>query len=548
MYKELYLKYKWYLIITVPMSILLGMASMSVIAIISDAIGNQLEQMKYGVEYFFIAIVILFVVGLINDLLVVKMSINVGYDIQVKMVRRVIATPLAQLERIGLPKVIATLTEDMETAEKFFHLLPMLMVNIVILIFGIAYMAYLSLELLGIVLGFFLLGFLTIACLLWLTKKDRVAIRETSDVMMSHYQRVVMGTKELTLNRFRQHFFTRKIFTTSDEIRRRGGRIFNLLALVEQWAQLLLFAILGVIIFLVGNTMSLSMEVIVGYVITLLFLLEPIEVVIGGFDELIDAKVAFNKIDSLQLSDVDGWDQLESPKMPNNLNASGAKLELENVEYSYDLDTGDKTERFHIGPLSAQFMPGEVTLIIGGNGSGKSTLLKMLCGLYPLDAGRIYLNSEQVEPSNIEAFHNHFSMITPDFCLFEEMMDADGKLCDDSVIQTFLEKLKLSDVVTSTAGLLSRVDLSHGQRKRLALLQMHCEDRQILLLDEWAADQDPIFKDIFYKEILPTMKKSGKTIIVISHDEKYFDCADKILKLDEGQLMESQQAGTVTKR
>ena len=127
-------------------------------------------------------------------------------------------------------------------------------------------------------------------------------------------------------------------------------------------------------------------------------------------------------------------------------------------------------------------------------------------------------------------------------------MDADGELCDDSVIQTFLEKLNLSDVVTSTAGLLSRVDLSHGQRKCLVLLQMHCEDRQILLLDEWAADQDPIFKDIFYKEILPAMKKSGKTIIVVSHDEKYFDCAEKILKLDEGQLMESQQTGTVMKR
>ena len=231
MYKALYLKYKWYLIITVPMSILLGMASMS---------------------------------------------------------------------------VIATLTEDLETAEKFFHLLPVLIVNMVIVMFGFAFMAYLSLQLLGIVLGFFLTGFLTIACLLWLTKKDRVAIRETSDVMMSHYQRVVLGAKELTLNRFRQHFFTRKIFITSDEIRRRGGRIFNLLALVEQWAQLLLFAMLGVIIFLVGNMMSLSMEVIAGYVITLLFLLEPIEVVISGFDDLIDARVAFNKIDSLQLSDVDG--------------------------------------------------------------------------------------------------------------------------------------------------------------------------------------------------------------------------------------------------
>ena len=454
------------------------------------------------------------------------------------MIRRVMATPLPQLERIGLPKVIATLTEDLEVAEKFFHVLPVLIINIVIVVFGIAYMAYLSLELLAVVLVFFVIGFLTIACLLWFTKKDRVAIRETTDVMMSHYQRVVLGAKELALNDFRKYFFSRKIFSISNNIRIRSRRVFNLLAVVEQWAQLLLFALLGAIIFLIGNYLSLSMEVIAGYVITLLFLLEPIEVIISGSDELIDAKVAFNKIDSLHLSKVDGWDQLELPKKPSNINSSGAKLELECVEYAYTLETDDKTEVFHIGPISTQFTPGEVTLIIGGNGSGKSTLLKTLCGLYPLDAGRIYLNDELIEAEGIETFRNHFSIIAADFCLFEEVLDANGKLCDDHVIQIFIERLNLSAVVTSTGGLLSRVDLSHGQRKRLALLHIYCENRTILLFDEWAADQDPIFKEIFYKEILPAMKKRGKTIIVVSHDERYFDCADKILKLDEGQLME----------
>ena len=538
MYKELYLKYKWYLLITVPMSILLGMASMSVIAIISDAIGNQMENMKYGVEYFFIAIFILFVVGLGNDLLIVRMAVNVSYDIQVKMIRRVVATPLCQLERIGLPKVIATLTEDLETAEKFFHVLPALIINIVIVIFGIAYMAYLSLALLGIVLGFFVFGFFTIACLLWYTKKDRVAVRETTDVMMGYFQRVVSGAKELSLNDFRKYIFTRKIFSTSDEIRNRSRRIFALLAVVEQWAQLLLFAMLGIIIFLVVNYLSLSMEVIAGYVITLLFLLEPIEVIINGSDELIDAKVAFNKIDSLRLSAVNGWDQVVYPEFKNNPDASGVRLELEDIEYSYTLEADGKKEMFHIGPVSSRFNPGEVTLIIGGNGSGKSTLLKVLCGLYPLDVGRIYLNDKVVEPDEVEAFRNNFSIIAQDFCLFKEVLDASGNFCDDHVIRGLLEKLKLSGVVTSKNGVLSRLDFSHGQRKRLALLQAYCEDKSVILLDEWAADQDPLFKDIFYREILPALKSRGKTVIVVSHDDSYFDCADKVLKIEQGKLVD----------
>ena len=536
MYKELYLKYKWYLLITVPMSILLGMASMSVVATIGDAIGNQPEQMKYGAEYFFIAISVLFVVGLGNDLLFVKMAVNVSYDIQVKMIRRVMATPLCQLERIGLPKVIATLTEDLETAEKFFHVLPALIINVVIVLFGIAYMAHLSLELLGIVLGFLVFGFITIACLLWYTKKDRVAVRETTDVMMGHFQRVVSGAKELSLNGYRKYRFTRKIFSTSDEIRNRSWRIFNFLSVVEQWAQFLLFAVLGVIIFLVGNYLSLSMEVIAGYVITLLFLLEPIEVIVNSSDELVDAKVAFDKIDSLHLNEVNGWDQIVYPQFKTTPDACGVKLEVEDIEYSYTLERDDKTEMFHIGPLSTRFIPGEITLITGGNGSGKSTLLKVLCGLYPLDAGRICFNDKVVKPDEVDAFRNHFSIVSQDVCLFEEILDANGNVCSDPVIQGLLEKLKLSAVVTSKNGVLSRLDLSHGQRKRLALLQAYCEDKPVILLDEWAADQDPLFKDIFYREILPALKRRGKTVIVVSHDDGYFDCADKVLTIGQGKL------------
>ena len=536
MYKELYLKYKWYLLITVPMSILLGMASMSVIAIISDAIGNQLDNMKYGVEYFFTAVFILFVLGLVNDLLVVKMAVNVSYDIQVKMIRRVIATPLPQLERIGLPKVVATLTEDLDTAEKFFHVLPLLIINVVIVFSGIAYMAYLSIELLGIVFGFFTLVFLTIFSLLWYTKKDRVAIRESTDVMMSHYQRVVLGAKELALNDFRKYFFTRKIFSTAGDIRKRSWRIFNFLAVIEHWAQLLLFSLLGVIIFLVGDYWSLSMEVIAGYVITLLFLLEPIEVIINSSDELVDAKVAFNKIDRLNLSQVTGWGELKAPKKLNNTDFSKGCLELKEVEYSYTLEANDKSDVFHIGPISTRFNSGEISLIIGGNGSGKSTLLKLLCGLYPLDSGGIYVNGEVIKPDEIGVFRNQFSMITPDFCLFEEVLDAKGDFCNDRVIYEFLKKLHLSEVVTFKNGVLSRLDFSHGQRKRLALLQAYCENKSIILLDEWAADQDPLFKDIFYKEMLPALKKLGKTVIIVSHDDRYFDCADQVLHLEQGKL------------
>ena len=134
-------------------------------------------------------------------------------------------------------------------------------------------------------------------------------------------------------------------------------------------------------------------------------------------------------------------------------------------------------------------------------------------------------------------FRSHFSIISQDFCLFEEVLDANGNFCGDPVIYGLLEKLKLSGVVTSNNGVLSRLDLSHGQRRRLALLQAYCEDKPVILLDEWAADQDPLFKDIFYREILPALKRRGKIVIVVSHDDGYFDCADKALRIEQGKLV-----------
>ena len=252
-----------------------------------------------------------------------------------------------------------------------------------------------------------------------------------------------------------------------------------------------------------------------------------------------DAKVAFEKIDSLKLAPVDGWKtpDLEQPEFQTS---PVHRLELENLEYSYIRETDNQSETFHLGPISAEFKAGEVTLILGGNGSGKSTLLKVLCGLYKKDAGTIRLDGRIQDDSDTEHFRNHFSMITPDFCLFRDVIDAKGDRCKDSRVNELLEQLKLASVVNCSGSQLSKLDLSQGQRKRVALMQAYLEDKPIVLLDEWAADQDPTFKEIFYKNIIPNLKRQQKVVIVVTHDDKYFDIADRVLKLSDGKLEEYQ--------
>jgi putative ATP-binding cassette transporter len=183
--------------------------------------------------------------------------------------------------------------------------------------------------------------------------------------------------------------------------------------------------------------------------------------------------------------------------------------------------------------LSVQ--PGELIFIIGGNGSGKSTLAKVLTGLYQPQSGSIWLDQQPITEENQEWYRQHFSAVFSDFYLFDRLLGVSGE-ADDSKAQTYLEKLNLSHKVRIEQGKFSTVELSQGQRKRLALLSAYMENRPIYLFDEWAADQDPAFKQVFYTQFLPDLKAQGKTVFVISHDDHYFHVSDRILKLNYGQI------------
>ncbi|MEV0295884.1 ATP-binding cassette domain-containing protein [Nocardia sp. NPDC050710] len=196
----------------------------------------------------------------------------------------------------------------------------------------------------------------------------------------------------------------------------------------------------------------------------------------------------------------------------------------------------DDGSGFRLGPLDLVFEPGQITFIVGGNGSGKSTLAKLITGLYVPRTGSVALNGEKIDHENIEWFRQNSSAVFTDFHLFEDYLGFDRPGIDGEV-HRYLEELQIAHKVTVRDGRLSTVALSQGQRKRLALLTALLEDRQIYVFDEWAADQEPRFREVFYREILVDLKRRGKTVIVITHDDRYFDCADQLVKLDFGRVV-----------
>ena len=172
--------------------------------------------------------------------------------------------------------------------------------------------------------------------------------------------------------------------------------------------------------------------------------------------------------------------------------------------------------------------------IVGENGCGKTTLIKLLLGLYAPQQGEIRLNGKAVEAQTRDDYRQLFTTIFADYYLFDDVVQGDMKIPQDA--EQYLKRLEISHKVSITDGQFSTTDLSTGQRKRLALVNAWLEERPVLVFDEWAADQDPTFRRIFYTELLPDLKRLGKTIIVISHDDRYFDVADQLVRMDSGKV------------
>jgi putative ATP-binding cassette transporter len=209
-------------------------------------------------------------------------------------------------------------------------------------------------------------------------------------------------------------------------------------------------------------------------------------------------------------------------------------IQLRDVHHHYSSENDDHA--FVLGPLDLDIYQGEIVFIIGGNGSGKTTLLLLLLGLYLPDKGRIILNNTEVTTDNIDAYRQNFAVVFADFHLFDELL-IPVNMSVSSRANHYLKEFAIDHRVKIENGKFSTTDLSTGQRKRLALISAYLDDKPIFVFDEWAADQDPVFKRIFYTQLLPDLKSRGKTVIVISHDDEYFSAADRVIKLESGRTM-----------
>ena len=457
------------------------------------------------------------------------------------LVQAILRAPLRQVEELGAPRLLVALTDDVYHVTQALLAIPILAVNVALLLGGAVYLAWLSWPMLCGLAGLIILGALGHRLLVRGAFRSLHAAREDEDQLFGHFRALTEGIKELKLHRNRRGvFFARDIHETTEAYQRHNIVAENRFALAQHWSQLLFYVLIGLVLFLLPGLTTVRPHALTGYVITALYLMGPLAGVLGSFSLFGRSNVALEKIEGLGISLALGGPE-KNGAVPPEAELTFQRLEVTAVTHSYHHEKDDS--HFMVGPVSLSFRPGEIVFLVGGNGCGKSTLAKIIAGLYPPAGGKIQVDGRLVTEANRDDYRQLFSAVFSDFYLFPNFMGLNGANLDAQA-QLYLQRLHLDRKVKIEGQKLSTTALSQGQRKRLALLTAYLEDRPFYLFDEWASDQDPEFKHIFYRQLLPDLKARGKAVLVITHDDNYFSCADRIIKLDYGQVVYEHSATT----
>ncbi len=448
---------------------------------------------------------------------------------------KVLSAPIEQIELYRSHRLIPVLTHDVDTISDFAFAFAPLAISLSVTLGCLGYLAQLSWPMFLIAALAVLLG----TAVQYIARVRGIrgfnAAREAEDELQKHYDGVASGAKELRISRpRRQRMFNDRISRTANNIRDTHVHSINIFVIAKSLGSMLFFVVIGLVLALQQAQLVSDPKVTSGFVLVLLYMKGPLEHLVSTLPIVSRAQIAFRRIAELsqQFSSPEPHLLLAAAEVPDQQIRS---LELRNVGFAFAPVAG--AAPFALGPINLRIEQGDILFIVGENGCGKTTLIKLLLGLYAPQQGEILLDGQAVTAANRDDYRQLFTTVFADYYLFDDLLQDAQALPEDA--GKYLQRLEIAHKVQIRDGAFTTTDLSTGQRKRLALVNAWLEKRPVLVFDEWAADQDPTFRRIFYTELLPELKRLGKTIIVISHDDRYFDVADHLLRLRDGKRVET---------
>ncbi|EJV0987078.1 multidrug ABC transporter permease/ATP-binding protein [Campylobacter coli] len=475
--------------------------------------------------YFIALLIVFFLSSTIVELGLSVFGQNFIFKMQRRVVKQILDTPLLKVAKVGKARILASLGSDVRNISFGLLRLPDFLQSSILILCTSAYLCYLSPQIftlcaIWIIVVFTINNFLMMKVYAYFRKA-----RENDDALQNNYQNILDGHKELLINRYRAKLYYEDEFESNARSKKKNstlGNLFNNLS--SNFTNVALLALVGVEFYLALEFKWASVAEATTIALSILFLRTPLVSMIGSFPTLLLAKIALDKIAKLELDDYK--EHFEK----TNFIKDWRQISFKNTSFSYD-------DNFHLNPVNLDLKKGELIFLIGKNGSGKSTFCMLLTGLFKPSEGEIFVDDMKIDDDNLDVYRSLVSAVFSDFHLFTKTL-AKEKFADEEKIASWLEFLELKGKTRVEDHELVLTKLSTGQKKRLAMLIALLEERDILVLDEWAADQDPVFRRFFYKKLLPLLKEQGKTIFAITHDDVYFDSADRIFLAEGGNISE----------
>lgn len=514
-----------------------GLSSTGVLAVINIAAKSGSENaFKFSYLLLFIAVVGIFItsqkfilvegVSLIEDIL---------FNLRIRISDKIRRTDLLNIEKIGNAKIYNRLTQELVFISQMSVYLITALQSAIMLIFIFAYIAYLN-----IMAAIILLVILAIGVMLFNKNNKKVYARldETNKAEIEYFDSltdILDGLKEIKLNRkksndlFANH---RKITSNVQNLKIITGHLFSANMV---FSQAFIYIVLGAIVFVLPQMNPGFSKEIISTTTAMLFAIGPLSSLVSMIPQYEQINLSIRNIYTLE----NELDQNMNPDEIQPINGENrfkdfSKIELNGLYFQFQTDEG--ANAFSIGPLDMTINRGETIFLVGGNGSGKTTLLKALTMLYNnVESGNIFVDGKIINSSNYLEYRELYSAIFYDFHLFSKLYGLDN--VDAKEVNDLLKLMQIENKTQFAGDRFTKQNLSTGQRKRLALIVSLLEDKPIFIFDEWAADQDPQFKNYFYDVLLKKLKAEGKTVIAVSHDDRYFDVADKVIKMDYGKFV-----------
>ena len=452
---------------------------------------------------------------------------------------------LLDVEQLGRAVIYSGIARHMQTLSQSASTVTIAVQMAILILFTTLYIAWISMT------SFIaLVAFMSVALFVYWRKSYSVRsdLRGTLEMDNDVYSTIddlLDGFKEAKLSRSKARAIVSRIEQISQRASEMRGVTQIMLAKNFVFSQTAFYLLLGTMVFVVPMLTSGYSDEVQKSTTAVLFIIGPISGLIGSIpifenasaasEAIMDLERHLKKLSGVELAvDEDGHPLHDAPTADSARYAKFKTIELRKAVFRYTPPNGDPAETFAIGPIDLTVTRGEMLFITGGNGSGKSTLLRVLTGLYPLHEGTILVDGKALPQSALQDYREIFSAVFGDFHLFSELYGVPDDALEEAT--DWIATLEILNKVKFDGRRFSTTDLSTGQRKRLALLAAVLENRPVLVLDEWAADQDPMFRRKFYREILGMLRSRGATIIAVTHDNRFFDAADRQMHMEDGMM------------